>query len=313
MTSCDEEGRTMLINRAVPALLAAAVWPATACAPAEEAAPTGGASEASASEASQADADFARLEEEFGARLGVYAIDTGSGEEVGYNADQRFAYASTFKALACGAVMEDNSLKEMEETVVHYDEEDLVEYSPITEKHVDSGMTLMEICDAAMRYSDNTAGNLLFEELGGPKGFQEAMRELGDDTTISARWETELNENLPGDERDTTSAKAFAGNLQEYVLGDTLKKKEREALADMMVRSTTGDALIRAGVPEDWKVGDKSGSPAYGGRNDIAVMWPTEGDPIVLAVYSTKDTEDAESDDALIAQAAEVAVGALED
>ncbi|MDA2814516.1 class A beta-lactamase [Nocardiopsis sp. RSe5-2] len=303
----------MLINRAVPALLAAAVWPATACAPAEEAAPTGGASEASASEASQADADFARLEEEFGARLGVYAIDTGSGEEVGYNADQRFAYASTFKALACGAVMEDNSLKEMEETVVHYDEEDLVEYSPITEKHVDSGMTLMEICDAAMRYSDNTAGNLLFEELGGPKGFQEAMRELGDDTTISARWETELNENLPGDERDTTSAKAFAGNLQEYVLGDTLKKKEREALADMMVRSTTGDALIRAGVPEDWKVGDKSGSPAYGGRNDIAVMWPTEGDPIVLAVYSTKDTEDAESDDALIAQAAEVAVGALED
>lgn len=305
----------MLIERAVPALLAAAVWPAAACAPAEEAVPTGGASqEASEADASsQADADFARLEEEFGARLGVYAIDTGSGEEVAYNADQRFAYASTFKAPACGAVMEEYTLKEMEKTVVHFDEEDLVDHSPITEEHVDSGMTLMEVCDAAMRYSDNTAANLLLEEIGGPEGFQEAMRELGDDTTISARWETDLNENKPGDERDTTSPRAFAGNLEEYVLGDVLKKKEREALADMMVRSTTGDTLIRAGVPEDWKVGDKSGMPGYGGRNDIAVMWPPEGDPIVLAVYSTKDTEDAESDDALVAQAAEVAVGALED
>ncbi|WP_017626177.1 class A beta-lactamase [Nocardiopsis chromatogenes] len=304
----------MLIERAVPVLLAAAVWPAaTACAPAEEAAPTGGASEASGADPSQADADFADLEEEFGARLGVYAIDTGSGEEVAYNADQRFAYASTFKVPACGAVMEEYSLKEMRKHVVHFDEEDLVDYSPITEDHVDSGMTLMEVCDAALRYSDNTAANLLLEELGGPEGFQEAMRELGDDTTISARWETELNENKPGDERDTTSPRAFAQNLEEYVLGDVLEKKERKALADMMVRSTTGDTLIRAGVPKNWKVGDKSGMPGYGGRNDIAVMWPPKGDPIVLAVYSTKDTEDAESEDALVAQAAEVAVGALED
>ncbi|WP_017559532.1 class A beta-lactamase [Nocardiopsis baichengensis] len=300
----------MLIERALPALLAAAVVPAAACSPQEDAAPTAGTSQTGAE--AGADAGFERLEEEFGARLGVYALDTGSGEEVAYNADERFAYASTFKVPACGAVMEEHSLKEMEETVVHFDEEDLVTYSPITEDHVDTGMTLMEVCDAALRYSDNTAANLLLEEIGGPEGFQEAMRELGDEVTVSARWETELNENKPGDERDTSSPRAFAGNLEEYVLGDTLEEDKSEALADMMVRSTTGDTLIRAGVPEDWKVGDKSGMPGYGARNDIAVMWPPEGDPIVLAAYSTKDTEDAESEDELIAQAAEEAVAALQ-
>ncbi|MEV6651638.1 serine hydrolase [Streptomyces sp. NPDC051219] len=147
---------------------------------------------------------FEKLEREFDARLGLYVMDTGSGRIVTHRPDERFAYASTFKALAAAAVLKQNSIEELEELVM-YSRDDLVIYSPITEQHVDTGMTLLDLCDAAIRYSDNTAGNLLFNELGGPTGLQSALADLGDNTTRVARYETELNEATPGDTRDTST------------------------------------------------------------------------------------------------------------
>ncbi|RNL87006.1 class A beta-lactamase [Halostreptopolyspora alba] len=295
-------------RRAVFATVAAlAVGTGVSCASTEDGASSTAERESDVGEYA---AEFERLEQEFDARLGVYARDTGTDAEVTHRADERFAYASTFKPLACAAVLERRSMAEMEETVT-FGSEELVEYSPITEERVDTGMTLVEVCDAALRHSDNTAANLLFAELGGPEGLQEALEELGDDVTRVEREETALNEAEPGDIRDTTTPEAFAANLEKYVLGDTLPEGKRALLREMMVGNTTGDDLIRAGVPEEWEVGDKTGSPGYGGRNDIAVVWPADGEPIVLAVMSSRDEEDAEYDDALVAEATEVAVDAL--
>ncbi|WP_046469887.1 class A beta-lactamase [Allosalinactinospora lopnorensis] len=293
---------------AFAALAAIAVSPLAGCAAAPDASPSDD-SAAQSSEAPYA-AEFERLEEEFDARLGVYALDTGTGLDVAHRSDERFAYASTFKPLACGAVMERRSIAELEE-VVGYGAEDLVEYSPITEEHVDTGMTLLEACDAAIRYSDNTAANLLFDELGGPQGLQDALVEIGDDTTQADRRETGLNEAAPGDTRDTSTPEALAADLREYVLGDPLPEEKRTLLREMLLENTTGGDLIRAGIPDGWEVGDKTGSAGYGTRNDIAVLWPPDGDPIVLAVLSSRDGEDAESEDALIAEAAAVAADAL--
>lgn len=256
------------------------------------------------------DQEFQRLEEEFGARLGVFALDTGSGEEVAYRADERFAYASTFKSLAVGALLRQRTVEELAE-VVSYTAEDLVAYSPVTERHVGTGMTLREVCDAALRYSDNTAGNLLLEELGGPEGLEAALREIGDEVISVDRFETELNEAVPGDERDTSTPRAMAVSLQAFVLGDVLEEDRREILVDMMLGNTTGDELIRAGVPDGWEVADKSGAGGYGTRNDIAVLWPPDGAPVVMAVMSDRGEEDAAYDNALVAEAASVAVEAL--
>lgn len=159
--------------------------------------------------------EFERLETDFDARLGVYALDTGTDETVAYRAEERFAYASTHKAFSVGALLRQNSIDELEE-VVTYTEEDLTGYSPITEQHVDTGMTLREISDAAVRYSDNTAANLLFEELGGPSGLDAALEEIGDDVTHVDRIEPELSEWKPGDIRDTSTPQAMATSLQAY-------------------------------------------------------------------------------------------------
>ncbi|MER5456680.1 class A beta-lactamase [Micromonospora sp. NPDC002389] len=254
--------------------------------------------------------DFAPLEREFGARLGVYAVDTGTGRTVAHRADERFAYASTFKALAAAAVLDATEPEEMD-SVVRYSRDDLVTYSPITQRHVTTGMTLREVADAAVRYSDNTAGNLLLDRLGGPAGFQRALRAVGDDVTRPVRRETALNEARPGDTRDTSTPRALATSLRAYAVDDALPDADRALLVDWLRRNTTGDSTIRAGAPDGWVVGDKTGSGGYGTRNDIAVLWPPDRPPIVMAVLSNRGEKDAESDDALLARAAALTLAAL--
>jgi beta-lactamase class A len=268
------------------------------------------AAEPSPSGPSSTTAAFAQLEETFHARLGVYAVDTGSAATVEHRADERFPYGSTFKALAAGAVLAVTS-PEQRETVVRYSADDLVDYSPVTEQHAGTGMTLNDIAVAAVTRSDNTAANLLLDRLGGPQGFEDALRAIGDTVTDPARVEPELNEGRPGDVRDTSTPRALTGSLQAYALGDALDAPDRAVLEGWLRANTTGTELIRAGLPADWEVGDKTGSAGYGTRNDIAVVRPPGGAPIVLAVLSTREAEGAEHDDALIAQAARVVAAAL--
>lgn len=254
---------------------------------------------------------FKALERKFDARLGVYAIDTGTGREVAHNAGERFAYNSTFKALAAGAVLRKYSLSGLDRKIT-YSKEDLVANSPVSEKHVDTGMTLGELCDAAVRYSDNTAANLLFEQLGGPKGLDAVLEKMGDDVTRMDRIEPELSTWVPGEKRDTSTPRALAEDLRAFVLGDVLRKGERAQLTKWLKTNTTGDKTIRAGVPDGWVVGDKTGTGTYyGARNDIAVVWPTDGAPIVMAILSNRGTKDAEPSDELVAEAASVAVDSL--
>ncbi|MEC2078333.1 class A beta-lactamase, partial [Metabacillus fastidiosus] len=244
------------------------------------------------------------------ATLGVFALDTGTNETVTYRADKRFAYTSTHKALAVGVLLQQKSIEDLNQRIT-YTRDDLVNYNPITEKHVDTGMTLKELSDASLRYSDNTAGNLILQQLGGPNGFKKALREIGDNVTTPERFEPELNEVNPGETHDTSTPKALATSLQAFTLGDVLPTEKRELLIDWMKRNTTGDALIRAGVPKGWEVADKTGAGSYGTRNDIAIIWPPKGDPIVLAILSNRDKKDATYDDKLIAQTTKVVLSAL--
>ncbi|MCY9058744.1 class A beta-lactamase [Bacillus inaquosorum] len=251
---------------------------------------------------------FVQLEKKFDARLGVYAIDTGTNKTIAYRPNERFAYASTYKVLAAAAVLKKNSIEKLNE-VIHYSKDDLVTYSPITEKHVDTGMSLKEISEAAIRYSDNTAGNILLQQLGGPKGFEKSLKQIGDHVTRANRFETDLNSAVPGDIRDTSTAKALATDLKAFTVDNTLTK--RTILTDWMRGNATGDELIRAGAPIGWEVGDKSGAGSYGTRNDIAIVWPPNRAPIILAILSNRFTKDAHYDNALIAEAAKVVLNDL--
>jgi beta-lactamase class A len=256
------------------------------------------------------DEELVELEGVYDARLGVYALDTGTGREIEYRADERFGHASTFKALLCGVVLQRNSIDDLDRTV-SFTSDDLVSWSPVTEMRIDTGMSIAELCEAAVSYSDNTATNLLLDEIGGPDGLQASLRDNGDDVINTDRYETGMSEAAPGDTRDTSTPRSIGTTLNTFVLGDALPEDKRAMLTEWLVGNTTGADLIRAGVPEGWVVGDKSGNGGYGTRNDIAVAWPPEGDPIVIAVLSSRDEQDADHDDQLIADTAEVVVDAL--
>jgi beta-lactamase class A len=295
--------RTLLWAAAAPLLLARAALPGPAVA---------SASPAPVTSASGADPQFAKLEESHRRRLGVYALDTGSGKEIGYRAAERFPFCSTFKALLAGATLaRDASTPGLLATRIVYARQDLASYSPVTEKHVGAGMTVSELCAAAVQYSDNTAANLLLHQLGGPPALTAYARSLGNETFRLDRYETALNTAIPGDMRDTVTPADMAGTLRAMVLGNALPPAARDQLKTWLLGNKTGDHRIRAGTPAGWPVGDKTGTGDYGATNDIAVIWPPQRAPFILAVYSASLDKHAKTDDSLVAEATRVAIALL--
>ncbi|MGW0536465.1 class A beta-lactamase [Streptomyces sp. NPDC003032] len=254
------------------------------------------------------------LEKGYPGRIGLHALNTGTGATIGYRADERFAIASTFKVLAAAAILRRAREEEpgLLDVLVRYGRDDIVSASPRTEMHLETGMTIRELCDATITYSDNAAANLMMRRLGGPHSITEFARTLGDSRTRLDRWEPELNTNIPGDPRDTTTPASMTANLRELVLGDALAPLDRDQLIRWLLENTTGDRRIRAGLPAGWRVGDKTGSPAYGGVNDIAVAWPPKGGaPLIISVYTTRLDPDTPGEDRIAADMTRVAVDAL--
>jgi len=266
-----------------------------------------------AAESSDAVQRLKQLETTFAGRLGVVALNTGNGEVLSYRGDEAFPLCSTFKAMLAGAILQRSVLTPglLDERIT-YRKSDLVSYSPVSEKHVQDGMTVAELCAATVQYSDNSAANLLMKLLDGPEGLTTFARSIGDHHFRLERWETELNSAIPGDLRDTTTPLAMAHSLQRLVVGDALPDSQRQQLQTWLRGNTTGATRIRAGVPANWQVGDKTGTGDYGTTNDVAVLWPPGKAPVVLTLYLTQTTKDASPRNETLAAATRVVVDWLQ-
>jgi beta-lactamase class A len=230
------------------------------------------------------------IESRLGARVGLSVTDTATGRRWRYRAAERFPLNSTFKAFAAGAVLArvDAGQDSLDRRLV-FTRDMLVTYSPVTETRVgELGMTLGELCAAATMQSDNTAANLILGTLGGPEGFTDFMRRIGDRETRLDRWETMLNEARPGDPRDTTTPDAAAASLGTLVLGEALSRSSRQRLEAWMAANAVAGALLRANLPAGWRIADRSGAGGFGARSIIAVVWPTGRLPLVAAIYLTE-------------------------
>ena len=228
------------------------------------------------------------LEQADGGRLGVAVLETASGRFAGWREDERFAMCSTFKFLLTGAVLARVDRGEFGlDRRIPISRDDLIAHSPVTERHVGpAGLTVAQLCEATMTQSDNAAANLLLPLVGGPAGLTAVLRSWGDATTRLDRPEPHLNDVPPGDTRDTTTPRAMTEHLRHLVLGNTLTPASRTQLTAWLVANRTGDHRLRAGLPKDWRVGDKTGS-GPGTTNDVAVLWPPGRAPLLVAAYLT--------------------------
>jgi beta-lactamase class A len=213
---------------------------------------------------------------------------------------------STFKFLAAAAVLKRvDEGKEKLDRFVSYGAKDILEYAPVTKAHLEEGgMALGALCAAAIEQSDNTAGNLLLDSIGGPVGLTNFMRGIGDEKTRLDRKEPELNTAIPGDERDTTTPAAMCADMQRLLLGNVLSQSSRHQLEDWLQHNQTGALMIRAGVPKTWTVGDKTGRGANGATNDVAIIRPPGSAPVLVAIYSIGSTSSAGDRAATVAEAA---------
>ncbi|MFC8448849.1 class A beta-lactamase [Kitasatospora sp. NPDC057223] len=260
--------------------------------------------------------ELARLEQEHGARLGVFARNVVTGGSVTYRADELFPICSVHKTITAAAVLRDLDREgEFLARRIRYTAQDVAGagHAPITgtPEHLASGMTVAELCAAAIGHSDNAADNLLLRELGGPTAITRFCRSVGDDVTRLDRWEPELNSAEPGRVTDTTSPAAIGRTNLELVLGDALTPYGRHRLTEWLLANTTGAARLRAGLPEGWALADKTGTGDHGTTNDVGIAWTSNGTPVVLAVLSTKPDADAPADEPLVARTAALLAAAL--
>ena len=237
--------------------------------------------------AADAPGSLAAIEAKAGGRVGVFAFDTGSGRQLAHRPDERFPMCSTFKWVLAAAILSrvERGQLSLDERV-SYDSTALLDNAPVTTKHIAEGsMTVGTLAQAAITVSDNTAANLLLAKLGGPAGFTGFVRSLGDSVTRLDRTEPALNSNDAGDPRDTTSPGAMVGLMRKVLCGDVLSTANRDRLLGWLRACETGKDRLRAGLPRDWIVGDKTGSGKRGAVNDIAIALPPGRGPILVASY----------------------------
>ncbi|MEH0442325.1 MULTISPECIES: class A beta-lactamase [unclassified Streptomyces] len=257
------------------------------------------------------------LERRYSARLGVFALDTATGRTAEYRADERFPLCSVFKTLAAAAVLRDlDHDGAYLARRIHYTEKDVTDagYAPVTglAENIAGGLTVEELCAAAVSESDNGAANLVLRELGGPTAITRFCRSLGDRTTRLDRYEPALNSAEPWRRTDTTRPRAIGLTYARLVLGRALESADRRRLTGWLIANTTNTERFRAGLPDDWTLADKTGGgQAYGVANDVGVVWPPGRPALVLAVLSTKHDPAGPTDNPLVAKAAALTAAAL--
>jgi beta-lactamase class A len=247
-----------------------------------------------ASGASERHSEFTQglreIQARIGGRLGVHVLDTGSAVEITYSGDDRFAMCSTFKLLLAAAVLErvDAGKLDLDQRIA-FGSGDMLSHAPVTSARLDQGaISIRDLCAAIVEVSDNPAANLLLPLVQGPRGLTQFLRRTGDEITRLDRTELDLNTNLPGDPRDTTTPRAMVRTVRKLLTGDVLSEASRAQLIAWLVRSQTGVRRIRAGLPSDWKVGDKTGTGANGAVNNVAIAWPPQRPPVIAAVLMSE-------------------------
>lgn len=247
------------------------------------------------------------IEQEISGRIGVAVLDTQNGEFWSYRGDEHFPLLSTFKTLACAAILHSEGDSESYNNItITIEEANLITWSPVMEKLVGKDVTVEQACEATMLTSDNTAVNIVLEHVGGPQGLTRFLRGIGDNVTRLDRIEPELNEAMEGDFRDTTTPNAMLQTLDKLLLGEIMSKASKKQLRTWMKDNEVSTPLLRTILPAGWSIADRSGAGGNGSRAITAIIWAKSREAIIICIYLTQTNLSMEERNGVIRQIGEI-------
>jgi beta-lactamase class A len=220
-----------------------------------------------------------------GWQIGISILDMDN-KMISINGDQRFPLDSTVKAIACANVLSKVDAKKLtlndSKTIT---QKDLVTYSPVVKDYVNKKLTLKEACQITTAYSDNTAANIAISAGGGPKGLTSFMRSIGDEITRSDRYEPDL---------------VINPSMKKLLTGKVLSKDSKEQLKQWMMGNKVADNMLRAALPKEWKIADRTGASDYGIRGITSMVWSETHAPVFISIYVRKSETSLDERSAVI-------------
>lgn len=257
--------------------------------------------------------DLSALEQRNGGRLGFVAHDLASGRVLTARGDERFVYCSTFKAyLAAATLLRVQAGREQLDRAIPVTRADMTNHAPVTEPAIGANLTVQQLMKGTVEVSDNPAANLLLTALGGIDAMRGFYRSIGDNSTTVDRFEPEMNR-LDGD-KDTITPLQSAANLHRLFIDAStpLSAASKTMLMQWMFDTPTGEGRLKAGMPAGWRVAHKTGTGGYGPTNDIGILYPPSGEPVIVAAYyHATPASSSAANEAVIAEATRMALSTL--
>lgn len=248
----------------------------------------------------------------FPGKVGVAMVGLEFFDSLSINGHHRFPMQSVYKFPLAMAVLNqvDKGAFTLDQKI-HLTRRDLLPktWSPLRDKYPrgNVNVTLREILQQTVSYSDNNGCDILFRLIGGPKKAQDYIHGLGVKNIAMVSTEKELHKDWNLQFANWTTPLGIAQLLQVFYYRNKLSKTSNDFLWEALTSTTTGPNRLKGLLPPGTEVGHKTGSSGdrnglTAATNDVGIITLPNGKHYILAVFVSMTKEKEAAQEKLIAQ-----------
>jgi len=250
--------------------------------------------------------------------VGVAIIGNNGKDTLSINGNQHFPLQSVFKFhIALAVLSQIDKGKFNLNQKIKIEKKDLLPdlYSPIRDKYPNGAtLTLSKILEYTVSQSDNVGCEVLLRLIGGPEIVEKYCKDNGiKDISIKIN-EEEQQANWDLQFQNWTTPKGANEILEKFYSNKSnlLSKKSHHFIWKVMKETETGQNRLKGQLPKRTIVAHKTGSSGANkegltaAANDIGIVFLPGGQHYYISVFVTNSTENAETNEKIIADISKV-------
>jgi beta-lactamase class A/beta-lactamase class A VEB len=250
--------------------------------------------------------------------VGVAIIGNNEKDTLSINGNQHFPLQSVFKFhIALTVLSQIDKGKFNLNQKIKIEKKDLLPdlYSPIRDEYPNGGtLTLSKILEYTVSQSDNVGCDVLLRLIGGPEVVEKYCKD-NDIKDISIKINEEQQQaNWDLQFQNWTTPKGANETLKKFYSNknNLLSKKSYNFIWKVMRKTKTGQNRLKGQLPKRTIVAHKTGSSGANKKgltaavNDIGIVFLPSGQHYFISVFVTKSTENAETNEKIIADISKV-------